>query len=424
MYKHEFTFQPINKKNVLIFLITIALYTGYYLGQRNVFILGEFLLLLLIAAFIYSQLLLRDILVKREHYPRTFEGSDVFTSLYFRTNNPVPHYLLEAVDTTPPAERYHIGHLLLGPFDKKNEYVIDYRMHCVKRRGVYTLGPLTLHCADPAGIFPRQLELPVFTTLLVYPQAANLQAFKLLGDGTLRRVGLETIPASGESEEFIGVREYVRGDPPGKIHWKLSAHHRKLIVKEFQENTITEVTMFLDLFRLSMSGLGEMTTIEYIIKTCAAITRAAIEKSHLVQVFAFGKNVLHIPTGGGMPHLFTILDRLTFLRASGEGSFTAAVAQQIDRLRQGSTAIFIACMSSIDPVEIVHLLRQLTIKRIRKIFVLMDDKSFIKLWQEQEIRQQQMLGRFEMLSILQNEGAETYIIECREKLEEKLISTK
>lgn len=422
MNKHNLTIQPITKRNILIFVTTIALYSGFFLGHRPVFIFGEFLLLVLVGSFIYSSLLLRRVRIKREHYPRTFEGSDVFITLYFQTDDKLPHYLLEAVDTTPPATRYFIGNMIPGAFSHKDDYVIEYRLHCSRRRGVYTLGPITLSCADPLGLFLRHKEFPLFSKLLVYPRAVPLQAFKLMGDGTLRQVGIETILTSGHSEEFIGVREYVRGDPPGTLHWKLSAHHRKLIVKEFKENTITEVSIFMDMFRLSMCGLGDMTTIEYIVKACAAISRLAIEKSHLVQVLAFCNKTVHIPPGGGMPHLLTILDQLTFIQAGGEGSFTQEVKKHIHKVRRGSTAILLACASSILPEEILPILRQFAVRNVRTILVLIDDKTFIKLWQEQEQRHLLTPPAGELVSLLRQEGCDVYLIACREKLEQKLIT--
>lgn len=422
MNKNPFQFQPITKKNILIFVATVALYTGLYLGNRGVVIFGEFLLLTLIGAFVYSRLLLRRVVIKREHYPRTFQGSDVFISLRFQTTDPVPHYLLEGVDTTPPADRYHVGHLIPGVLAAQDEYVFQYRMHCTRRRGVYTLGPIRLGCADPLGIFSREYEAPVFSTLLVYPRAENLQFLKVLRDGTLRQVGIETILTSGQSEEFIGVREYVRGDPPGKVHWKLSAHHRKLIVKEFKENTLTDITIFLDTFRLSMTGIGDVTSIEYVIRCCAAIARYALDKSHRVEVIGFGKKTIEIPLGGGFQHLLTILDQLTFLEAGGEGSYIEEVVKHLYRLRRGSTAIFIFCVSSVQLEQFVPILRRCTIKNIHPVTVIIDDKSFIKFWREQERRHASSMSVPEMVSSLLKEGCDVYAVANRDDIKQKLAT--
>ncbi len=422
MNDDRMTFQPFNKKNILIFSITVSFYSGVALENRSLILMGEFLFLVLLAGFIYSRLLFRHISIHRDHHARTFEGSDLYISLLFQTANPVPHYMLEAVDTTPAGTRFYVGHMLPGEFSNKDDYMVEYRLHCRHRRGLYTLGPLHLSCADPMGLFPREVIADVHTRLMVYPRAAALDVFNVMGDGTLRRVGIETILSSGEGEEFIGVREYVRGDPPGKIHWKLSAHHRKLIIKEFQENAVTELTFFLDLFRLSLRGIGDMTTIEYVIKACAAISRLAIDKSHRVQLFAFGEKTIHIPPGGGIPHLLTILDHLTFMKAGGKGDFVREVQDRVSEITRGSTAVLIACASSISREQSSLLLKTFMIRRIRPIVVLIDEETFLKIYREQYRLHVRSLPIHELVEELKSLGCDVYILGNREKVEQKLVS--
>ena len=39
----------------------------------------------------------------------------------------------------------------------------------------------------------------------------------------------------GIGQDYYGVREYVRGDSLRHIHWRSSARHGQLIVKEYQQ---------------------------------------------------------------------------------------------------------------------------------------------------------------------------------------------
>jgi uncharacterized protein (DUF58 family) len=415
-------FQPFTKKNLLIFLVPVCFYSGFVLGNRGVFILGEILLCVLIMAHLYSRQLLRTVEIQRHHHPRTFEKSDLLIGLHFKTDDLVPHYLLEAVDTTPPADRFQVGSLIPGSFDSRDEYFFEYRLYCSRRRGVYTLGPIRLNCADPLGLFSREVKLPVFSSLMLYPVAYPLQAFRVLGDGVLRQVGIETILTSGHSEEFIGVREYVRGDPPRRVHWKLSAHHRRLIVKEFKQNTTTEVTIFLDAFRLSMSGIGDVTSIEYSIKAAAAIARTAIDKSHKVEFFAFSGKHIHVPTGGGFQHLLTILDQLTFITAGGEGDFGEEVEKYLKHIPRGSTAVFIICLSTLNVERFKPVLRQCAIMRVRPIVVVIDDKTFLKLWRGQDKRHAEAMSIAEMIVTLQQQGCDVYAIANKEEVHQKLVT--
>jgi len=55
----------------------------------------------------------------------------------------------------------------------------------------------------------------------------------------------ETSP--GGQEIFRGVREYVAGDPRRSVHWKATAHHGKLMVKEADGTGMVELRVVLDL---------------------------------------------------------------------------------------------------------------------------------------------------------------------------------
>ncbi len=410
----------LTKRNCLLFLTTLALYAGYARGNNALFFLGELLLVILIITYVNSALLFQHLRVSRKHYPRTFEEQAISIALEFHTESAVPHYLIEVADRIPPSQHYKVHSIVPCCFDRTNLYQMEYKVKCVRKRGLYILGPLELQCADPAGVFPRTLRIDVFTELLVYPQALDLKDFPVLGYGTLANVGTETTLNPGHSEEFMGLRDYQRGDSPRRIHWPSTARHNRLLVKEFQEDVVTEVTIFLDLYRLSLTGFGDVTSVEYLIKTAASVAKAAIEKSHLVQVFALGKQVNHVPLGGGMQHLITILDRMTFYKAEGEGSFEDIFSQKVRHLRRGSTVILIVSATNFSLARLRPTLRYLVISRIKIIVVLIDDRSFLKIWEEQERLHMKAPSLAELKQLLVAEGCTVYTLAKRDKIEQRL----
>jgi len=410
----------LTKRNCLLFLTTLALYAGHARGNNALFFLGELLLVILIITYVNSALLFQHLRVSRKHYPRTFEEQEISIALEFDTESPVPHYLIEVADRIPPSQHYKVHSIVPCCFDRTNLYQMEYKVKCVRKRGLYILGPLELQCADPAGVFPRTLRIDAFTELLVYPQALDLKDFPVLGYGTLANVGTETTLDPGHSEEFMGLRDYQRGDSPRRIHWPSTARHNRLLVKEFQEDVVTEVTIFLDLYRLSLTGFGDVTSVEYLIKTAASVAKAAIEKSHLVQVFALGKQVNHVPLGGGMQHLITILDRMTFYKAEGEGSFEDIFSQKVRHLRRGSTVILIMSATNFSLPRLRPTLRYLVISRIKIIVVLIDDRSFLKIWEEQERLHVNAPSMAELKQLLVAEGCTVYTLAKRDKIEQRL----
>ncbi len=408
------------KQSVLSFFCFFSLYAGYAAGNRLLVCFGFALLFLLFVAWHSAHNLFSDLSVKRIHYRRTFEGDELRITIRLDAKSRLPRYMLEVIDTFPPGDSYRIRSLVSERLNNRARIEVEYRAVCTRRRGVYVLGPLKLFGSDALGIFPRRIELPVLTDLLVYPQAPDLDYFEVLGDGTLSQVGLETLLSPGHSEEFTGLREYRRGDTPRRIHWPSSARHNRLLVKEFREDITTEVTLFLDMHRLTLSGIGNVTSVEYIIKAAAAVAKVAIEKSHLVQLFSLSEKVEHVPIGGGQQHLIMLLDRLTFLRARGEGSFEDALALYAPLLKYGSTAILIADATNIHPQRLSPILRQMTRRHIRVIVILIDDRSFIKVWKDQDFHRRHALPLGVLKRNLFEEGCGLFVIAKDDDISMKL----
>ncbi|MBN1901478.1 DUF58 domain-containing protein [Candidatus Sumerlaeota bacterium] len=404
----QFTF--LSKRNVLVFFSFFSLYMGYSLGNRLLICFGFALLGLVIMTGHSAHNFFRDFSAQRIHYKRTFENEELRVKLRLTPGVSIPLYMLEIEDSFPAGDVFSVKCLIPYRIDSRSTLELEYATICARKRGAYVLGPLKLVCSDPFGIHKRKVELPVLTDLLLYPQAPELTFFEVLGEGTLSQVGIETLLRPGRSEEFIGLREYRKGDSPRRIHWRSSAHHQELLVKEFKEDIVTEVSLFLDMRRLALSGIGDVTSVEYIIKAAAAIAKISIEKCHLVQAFILAEEMKHIPAGGGYQQLITLLDRFTFLRPKGEGMLEDDIASRLPLLKSGSTVILIVSSTNVHPETLLPLLRQMVDKNIRISIILVDDRTFIKIYKDQEVQHKKALPLFILEDILLRESCSLYFL--------------
>jgi len=378
------TLHILRPRNILIFLSTFGLLVGHRMGNPGLWAMGLGAAALGLFAAATAPFLLRRVDARRIHDPRAFQGDDVQTEVRLRTEAHLGAFLVDVLEYFPPAGPDRIRSLYSGVWGRGREVVVRYRRTCHRHRGIYVLGPLRIHSSDPLGLFDREALIPLFTTLQVYPQAPELMQFSLLDEGTRPHTGIETVRMPGQSEEFIGLRDYRRGDPPRRIHWPTSAHHGRLLVKDFQDERTTEVSIVLDLGRLGLTGLGDQSTGEYAIMCAAAIARQAFEKAHAFQLFAVGNEIGHVPVGRGMQHLLTILDRLTFLRVEGNRLFAEELAALRPFFRRGSTVVLVFSATTLDLEHLAPLLENLLEERIKVIVALIDDRTFPKLYREQE----------------------------------------
>lgn len=99
-----------------------------------------------------------------------------------------------------------------------------------ERRGRLVLGRPTLATRYPLGLFRAWAPLSFELSCLVYPRPAGARPLPAPAAGEARRDQGEG--AAGQ-EDFSGLRGFVAGDPPRRVHWKAAARERELQVKLF-----------------------------------------------------------------------------------------------------------------------------------------------------------------------------------------------
>ncbi|OPZ13070.1 MAG: hypothetical protein BWZ10_02039 [candidate division BRC1 bacterium ADurb.BinA364] len=410
----------LTKRNGLALAAGLALALGWLEGDRALIALSALFAAPLVLGWWYARGLLDRFHASRQHFPRCLEGEALSVELKIWTAERRPVYMLRVEDRFDPSIDSRIDGLIPDPLEPGEEATLAYRQRCDRRRGVYVLGPLRLIASDPLGLFAREREIEAFTELRVAPRSTALERFPVLGRGTHFGVGVETAFRPGPGEEFHELREYRRGDSPHLIHWPSSARAGRLLVKEFNANVSTEAAIFLDLTRLAHTGLGDASSAEYAIRACVAIAEAAIESQHRVGLFLIGRDVEELPFGGGPAQLNEILDRLTLARVSGDLDFLECVGERLHWARRGSTAVFIITATSVNPDEMARFLRHLSSQSVRAIVALIEDRSFLKIWQEQERQQREAAPLESIAETYRLAGADVYELAKDDSVREAL----
>jgi uncharacterized protein (DUF58 family) len=110
------------------------------------------------------------------------------------------------------------------------------------RRGPVGAQAWVVESSDPVGMFRSRrtspdtevaLVLPRFTSLARRPQARELEASV-------------AAPRAGSGTELFGVREYRPGDSLRRIHWRSSARHGELVVREYEPPGVQTLGIFCD----------------------------------------------------------------------------------------------------------------------------------------------------------------------------------
>jgi uncharacterized protein (DUF58 family) len=114
-------------------------------------------------------------------------------------------------------------------------------LHAMHRGPVGARG-WVVESSDPVGMFRSRrtspdaevaLVLPRFATLSRRPQTRELEASV-------------AAPRAGSGTELFGVREYRPGDSLRRIHWRSSARHGELVVREYEPPGVQTLGIFCD----------------------------------------------------------------------------------------------------------------------------------------------------------------------------------
>ena len=124
---------------------------------------------------------------------------------------------------------------------------VEVQAHALKRGVAHSHGVIVGR-ADPLGLFKALARVPRGSNVIVLPRRYTLPPLDLPGSRRYQPGGVALASSIGDSEEFVGLRDYRPGDPLQRIHWKSFARTARPIVKEYQDEYFERHALLLDTF--------------------------------------------------------------------------------------------------------------------------------------------------------------------------------
>jgi len=246
------------------------------------------------------------------------------------------------------------------------------------RRGHFRIDPLAIRTGDPFGFFEASAAVGQGVAVVVYPRLEPVPAWKLPsanieGSHAAPERTIQTTPLA------MSVRPYAPGDSMNRIHWKSTARHNEIQVKEFDLEQTADAWIVLDLQRSVQTGRGDESTTEAAIRAAAAITDKALVENRAVGMSVNARRPSNLPPDrGGRQHL-KIMQLLAALEPDGEAPLMETLVQGVGRLRRGMTAVVIT--PSLDPGW-VRVLATLRNRGVACVVVWIDAPAYERLAEE------------------------------------------
>ncbi|MBN1540281.1 MAG: DUF58 domain-containing protein, partial [Candidatus Thermoplasmatota archaeon] len=215
-------------------------------------------------------------------------------------------------------------------------------------RGYHPVGPTSVRRWDPMWLWFSQEENDNGEQMTVFPymepgrvkEMLILRAKQRPGEMKLKRVGL--------GKEFHSIRDYTTTDPFNTINWKATARTRKLLVNQFEAESVTDIMFLLDARMVTRVGTMVDNPLERSIRFIASIASGLLQTSNRVGLIIYGSTVSVFKPMGGPSALTTILHTLTNVTPSGYNTLGATISYSLSYLDPNVPVIMLSPLSE-DP---------------------------------------------------------------------------
>lgn len=376
-----------------LLLFALAVSFGYALDRIEYFVIASLCLLLPLVALAYVRLRRPKLEIVRLFSPPVVAvGGVVQVTVRIINRAGTPTTPLAWDDVIPWSEPH--GTREQGPIGvgARRAVTATYDLH-PPRRGLYAIGPFVAEHEDPFGFAVSTIAAGRPDRLVVVP------AISVLGDG-----GPSLSDGEGSAQlvqrkvagndDDLTTREYRVGDALRRVHWRASARHGELMVRQEEHRSHPDARILVDTRRdgypdattdsgMSWSAEWSSESFEWVVRMTASLGlhlesagfRVAIEETARPQIEAIGErweagrraeefltslagvqlldrradDLAAIPVSEGSGPVFAILgdpddatvDWLTKRRRGGEAGYAFLVEARpgvIERLRDAGWA--------------------------------------------------------------------------------------
>jgi len=226
--------------------------------------------------------------------------------------------------------------LSLGPYEERS-WVAKVPL---LRRGHFRVDALGIRTGDPFGFFEAAASVGRGASIVVYPRIEPLAGWRL-PTATLEGTRGHRERTHQTTPLVTSVRPYLPGDAYNRIHWKSSARHQSLQVKEFDVEQAADAWLFVDLERRVQAGRGDDSTVEVGIRIAASIAFRALAENRAVGLTISGHRLTILPADRGPRQYRKIMELLAAAEGDGTTPFGELLLRTTSRVRRGMAVIVI-----------------------------------------------------------------------------------
>lgn len=319
-------------EGVRFLVLTVALgVAAINTGNNLLYLLLAMMLSLIVVSGVLSEKCLRGLAIIFRIAPHVFAGHA--TTVMLRMTNEKPHFpsfslkiteIISGANTVLPAQILH-----LPPHATVSQ---SYQL-LFPRRGSYKIKGIRLSTRFPFGLFQKAAILPVSTEVVAYPNPHPLPE-SVVRD--LKSMGHDReTPRRGIGTGLYNLRDYQVGDDSRSVHWKTSARHSRLIVKETEAEDHRTVTLALPTSAPDQT-LGDR--FETAVGLVAALAAYFYGEGFAIRLLVGPQEVAY---GTGEAHFYHMLRMLALCQISTAAPIPSSFLTLADKTAMGELTVLV-----------------------------------------------------------------------------------
>ncbi len=218
-------------------------------------------------------------------------------------------------------------------------------------RGMANFGPARVVTVDPLGLTRRSAQAEAPETVRVWPRAEDLKEHPLRSRYERMLAGFHPVRNPGASLNFYGIREYMPSDPMRAVNWKATAGKGDMMVNQYEHETYSEVTLFLDQRQITGVGTYRDMPLHSVCRAATSFATAVRAQQDVLRAYAFGStSPKRFRSEPGRPWDDQLNDWLAELEPQGQEPVTSIFDEVLPHLTPKSIIVFISPLVGDDPL--------------------------------------------------------------------------
>lgn len=243
----------------------------------------------------------------------------------------------------------------LSPLAEGGTILLSYGV--LAPRGIYTFPPAQALVWDRSSFSTTTVTLSEESVFFAQPRTEIFDTIPIRPRRTRAFAGVVKANVGGSGLDFFGCREYVAGDDIRRINWRAFAHWNELVINEYEQERIADVTVILDARERVNTRIAGAAVFDHAVRAAASLALHFLEQGNYVGLLVYGNYLDWTLPSTGRVQRERILEALARAQTADKSVFEDLRNIPARLFPPRSQLVVISPLADEDDVEILGILR-------------------------------------------------------------------